>query len=164
MEVSKIIIQLYCCCIRKLKQPTGRVDFHEETQYVAAPIKHGLHGLSCKLIQISACIKQIRPPVVLCSRLPSGGNRSIILGKCLFLNNKEQCRMSLNLPKIIKRVRYFVLLNYSYKSWSIFKTRNRFGICWSWGFQNTPYMCNMTKFWLRYLGLKTYYTILLFSY
>ena len=64
---------------------------------------------------------------------------------------------------LVKRVWYFVLLNYSCKSWSIFKTRDRFGICWSWGFQNTPYMFNLTKFWLRYLRLKTHETILLFS-
>ena len=44
--------------------------------------------------------------------------------------------------------------NYSYKSWSIIKTRDRFGICWSWCFQNTPYMSNLTKFWLRYLRLR----------
>ena len=30
--------------------------------------------------------------------------------------------------------------------------------------QNTPYMCNLTKFWLRYLRLKTHDTILLFSW
>ena len=64
---------------------------------------------------------------------------------------------------LIKRVQNFVLLNYSCKSWSNFKTRDRFGICRSWGFQNTPYMCNLTKFWLRYLRLKTHDTILLFS-
>ena len=56
------------------------------------------------------------------------------------------------------------MLNYSYKSWSIIKTRDRFEICWSWHFQNTPYMCNLTKFWLRYLRLKTQDTILLFSW
>ena len=65
---------------------------------------------------------------------------------------------------VLTRVRYFVLLNYSYKSWSIIKTRDRFGICWSWRFQNTPYMSNLTKFWLRYLRLKTHDTILLFSW
>ena len=54
-----------------------------------------------------------------------------------------------------KSLWYFVLLYYSHKSWSIFKTRDRFEICWSWRFQNTPYMCNLTKFWLRYLRLKT---------
>ena len=54
------------------------------------------------------------------------------------------------------RVPYFVLLNYSYKSWSIVKARDRFGICWSWRFQNTPYMSNLTKFWLKYLRLKTH--------
>ena len=64
---------------------------------------------------------------------------------------------------LVKRVWYFVLLNYSCKSWSNFKTRDRFGICRSWGFQNTPYMSNLTKFWLRYLRLKTHDTILLFS-
>ena len=53
---------------------------------------------------------------------------------------------------------YFVLLNYSHKSWSIFKTK--FGICWSWQFQNTPYMCKLTKFWQRYLRLKTHDPIL----
>ena len=62
-----------------------------------------------------------------------------------------------------KSLLYFVLLYYSHKSWSIFKTRDRFGICWSWRFQNTPYMSNLTKFWLRYLRLKTHDTILLFS-
>ena len=49
---------------------------------------------------------------------------------------------------VLIRVGYFVLLNYSYKSWSIIKTRDRFENCWSWRFQNTPYMWNLTKFWL----------------
>ena len=40
---------------------------------------------------------------------------------------------------------YFVL--------TIFQTGNRFEICLSWCFQNTPYMSN---FWLRYLRLKTH--------
>ena len=30
-----------------------------------------------------------------------------------------------------ERVRYFVLLNYSYKSWSIITTRDIFENCWS---------------------------------
>ena len=51
---------------------------------------------------------------------------------------------------------YFVLLYYSHKSWFIFKTRDRFEICWSWHFQNTLYMYNLTKFWLRYFKLKTH--------
>ena len=65
---------------------------------------------------------------------------------------------------VLIRVGYFVLLNYSYKSWSIIKTRDIFENCWSWRFQNTPYMSNLTKFWLRYLRLKTYETNLLFSW
>ena len=77
--------------------------------------------------------------------------------------NKEWKYASETCTVLIKRVRYFVLLNYSCKSWSNFKTRDRFGICRSWGFQNTPYMSNLTKFWLRYLRLKTHDTILLFS-
>ena len=32
---------------------------------------------------------------------------------------------------LAQRVEYFVLLYYSPKSWSIFKTRGRFEICWS---------------------------------
>ena len=63
-----------------------------------------------------------------------------------------------------KSLLYFVLLYYSHKSWTIFKTRVSFEICRSWRFQNTPYMCNLTKFWLRYLMLKTHGTILLFSW
>ena len=39
-----------------------------------------------------------------------------------------------------------------------------FEICWSWKFQNTPYMSNLTMFWRRYLRLKTHDTILLFSW
>ena len=39
---------------------------------------------------------------------------------------------------LAERVGYFVLLYYSHKCWSIFKTRGRFKICWSWSFQNTP--------------------------
>ena len=45
---------------------------------------------------------------------------------------------------------------HSYKFWLIFKTRGRYEICWSWRFQNTPYMCNLIKIWLRYLRLKTH--------
>ena len=63
-----------------------------------------------------------------------------------------------------KSLLYFVLLYYSHKSWTIFKTRVSFEIYRSWRFQNTPYMCNLTKFWLRYLRLKTHDTILLFSW
>ena len=63
---------------------------------------------------------------------------------------------------VLIRVWYFVLLDYSYKSWLFIKTRDRFGICWSWRFQNTPYMSNLTKFWLRYLRLKTHDWNLLF--
>ena len=62
---------------------------------------------------------------------------------------------------IAKSRLYFVLLYYSHKSWYIFKTRDRFVI---WRFQNTHYMCNLTKFWLRYLRLKKHDTILLFSW
>ena len=44
---------------------------------------------------------------------------------------------------------------FSVKSSSILKPSNSFGICYSWGFRNTPYMLNLMKFWLRYLRLKT---------
>ena len=54
---------------------------------------------------------------------------------------------------------YFVLFYYSHKFWTIFKTRVSFEICWFWQFQNTSYMCNLTKFWLRYLRSKTHETI-----
>ena len=50
---------------------------------------------------------------------------------------------------LLKRVQYFVLFNYSYKSWSIIKTRNNFGIYSSWGFQNCPWKLNMAKICLR---------------
>ena len=51
-----------------------------------------------------------------------------------------------------------VLFYYSHKSSLVFKTKDRFWICWSWLFQNTPYMYNLTKFWLIYLRLKTHDT------
>ena len=35
------------------------------------------------------------------------------------------------LTVVLIRVGYFVLLNYSYKSWSIIKTRDIFENCWS---------------------------------
>ena len=54
---------------------------------------------------------------------------------------------------VADRVGYFVMLHYSYKSWSIIKTRDIFENCWSWRFQNTPCMSNLTKIWLRYLRL-----------
>ena len=63
---------------------------------------------------------------------------------------------------LAQRVEYFVLLYYSHKSWSIFKTRGRFELCWSWLFQNTPFLYNLTKFCLRYLRLKTHDAILFF--
>ena len=65
---------------------------------------------------------------------------------------------------LAQRVGYFVLLYYSHKSLSIFKARGRFEICWSLHFQNTPYIYNFTKFWMRYLRLKTHDTNLLFSW
>ena len=40
---------------------------------------------------------------------------------------------------------YFVLFNNSFKFWSIIKTRDSFGICSSWGFQNCPWKLNLTK-------------------
>ena len=60
------------------------------------------------------------------------------------------------------RLLYFVLPYYSHKFLSIFKARDRFGICWSLQFQNTPYMYNLTKFWLRYL--KFYFHDYLFDW
>ena len=54
-----------------------------------------------------------------------------------------------------KRVRYFLLLNNSYKSWSIIKTSGSFGICTSWGFQNCPWKLDLTKIWLRISRTKT---------
>ena len=54
---------------------------------------------------------------------------------------------------LAERVGYYVLLYYSNKSWSIFKSRDRFKIYWSCRFQSTLYMYNLTKFWLRYLRL-----------
>ena len=44
--------------------------------------------------------------------------------------------------------RYFVLPNNSFKSWSIFKNRDSFEICMSWGFQNCSWKFNLTKIWL----------------
>jgi len=43
------------------------------------------------------------------------------------------------------------------KSWSNLTPNGSFKICSSWRFENTPYMLNLMKFWLRYLGLKTIY-------
>ena len=81
-------------------------------------------------------------------------------------NSTKTCETIFHLIHTVlaQRVAYFVLLYYSHKSGSIFKTRDRFEICWSWCFQNTPYMSNLTKFWLRYLRLKTHDTILLISW
>ena len=50
---------------------------------------------------------------------------------------------------VAERVWYFLLLNYSYKSWSIIKIRESSEICSSWGFQNCPWKLNLTKIWLR---------------
>ena len=41
------------------------------------------------------------------------------------------------------------------KSSSNIRANDSFEICLSWGFQNTPNMLNLMKFWLRYLMLKT---------
>ena len=46
-------------------------------------------------------------------------------------------------------------LNISFKYCSKCKSRDSFKICSSWGFQNTPYMFKLIKFWLRYLRSKT---------
>ena len=46
-------------------------------------------------------------------------------------------------------------LNISFKSCSKFKSRDSFGNCSSWGFQNTPNMLKLIEFWLRYLRSKT---------
>ena len=43
------------------------------------------------------------------------------------------------------------------KSGSNLTSNGSFKICSSWQFENTPYMLNLMKFWLRYLGLKTIY-------
>ena len=50
------------------------------------------------------------------------------------------------------------------KSWSNLLPKNSFGICLSSGFQNTPYMLNLMKFWLIYLKLKTTDTIKKFNF
>ena len=41
------------------------------------------------------------------------------------------------------------------KSWSNLTPNGSFKICSSWRFENTPYMLNLMKFWLRYLRLKS---------
>ena len=46
--------------------------------------------------------------------------------------------------------KYFVLLNYSCKYWSIIKARDSFKICSSWGFQNWPWKLYLTKICLTY--------------
>ena len=46
-------------------------------------------------------------------------------------------------------------LNISFKCCSKFKSRDSFGNCLSWGFQNTPNMLKLIEFWLRYLRSKT---------
>jgi len=60
-------------------------------------------------------------------------------------------------------VGYFVLLYCSHKSWSVFKTGDRFEFCWFWRFQGAPYMYNLTRFWLGCLRLKTQDAIILLS-
>ena len=47
---------------------------------------------------------------------------------------------------------YFVLFNNSFKFWSIIITRDSFGICSSWGFQNCPWKLNLTKICLSQSG------------
>ena len=48
-----------------------------------------------------------------------------------------------------------VFLVFSKKTRSNWTPNDSFGFCSSRGFQNTPYMLNLIKFWLRYLRLKT---------
>ena len=48
------------------------------------------------------------------------------------------CRKMVTYTVVAQRVWYFVLLIYTNKSWSNIKTRESFGICSSWGFQNCP--------------------------
>ena len=45
--------------------------------------------------------------------------------------------------------------SYLLKCCSKCKSRNIFGNCASWGFQNTPNILKLIKFWLRYLRSKT---------
>ena len=45
--------------------------------------------------------------------------------------------------------------NISFKCCSKHKSRDSFGFCSSWGFQNTPNMLKLIEFWLRYLRSKT---------
>ena len=70
--------------------------------------------------------------------------KKFILYRKVFYNHVTQDTV------LAEGVGYFVLLYYSHKSLSIFKTRDRFEIWWSWCFQNTLNMYNLTKFWLRY--------------
>ena len=67
---------------------------------------------------------------------------------------------SLQCTVLIKRVQYFVLLNYSFKSWSIIKTRDSFRISLSWGFQNTHWKLNLMKIWLSKSRSKAFYPFL----
>ena len=61
----------------------------------------------------------------------------------------------INYSLILFMNRYFVLLNYSCKSWSIINTRDSFKICSSWGFQNWPWKLKLTKINLIYPRSKT---------
>ena len=91
----------------------------------------------------------------------------------LFLRHRQVFEISWN-TVVAERVRYFafsysltpamnwyfVLLNYSFKSWSIIKTRDSFRICLSWGFQNTPWKLNLMKIWLSKSRSKAFYPFL----
>ena len=65
-------------------------------------------------------------------------------------NSLKSSIINLNWNTVVaKRVRYFLLINNSYKNWSIIKSKDSFGICTSWGFQNCPWKLNLIKIWLR---------------
>ena len=44
-------------------------------------------------------------------------------------------------------------LFFSVKSWTLLNFNDSFGICISWGFQNTPRLLNLMKIWLKYWRL-----------
>ena len=102
-------------------------------------------GNILKIIKIDKCEQLLQFYTFLCV------NKSVIH----FTNVTCCCLQNLKFLKLLytvlaERVRYFAFsdsatlaMNWYFvflKSWSIIKTRDRFGICWSWRFQNTPYM------------------------
>ena len=93
---------------------------------------------SCYLIECSHCLPRLGTLNIFAS-----SNSAVIVDKIkihtvLIIRNATRC-----------------FLIFYIKSWSNRNSNDSFGICMSWGFQNTSYILDLIRFWLSNLKFNT---------